>query len=72
MNWPNGTLTLLTNSGVVDVVVGSNHPQIEGREIHLILYSNTLHKRAENDGTITSACVVVKNPTCTYTQYISI
>lgn len=31
-----------TDGGVVDVVVGGNHAQIEGSYIHLILYADAL------------------------------
>ena len=43
---------VLTNGGVVDVVVGSNHSKVEGREVHLILNSHTLGraKRKGGDG----------------------
>ena len=34
-----------TDGGVVDVVVGGNHSQVEWRQIHLILYRNTLQHR---------------------------
>ena len=31
-----------TYGGVVDVVVGSDHAQVERREVHLVFYSHTL------------------------------
>lgn len=32
----------LTNSGIVDVIVGSDHAQVQGCHIHLILYADAL------------------------------
>lgn len=34
----------LTYGGVVDVVVGGDHAQIERRHVHLVLHTDTLYK----------------------------
>ena len=31
-----------TNGGIVDVVVGSNHAQVERRHVHVIFHTDTL------------------------------
>ena len=38
---------MLTNGGVVDVVVGGNHSEVEGGEVHLILNSYALEEGKE-------------------------
>ena len=37
-----GTSIVLTNGGIVDVVVSCNHAEVEGREVHLLLDGHTL------------------------------
>lgn len=32
----------LTNGGIVDVIVGSNHAQVQGCHVHLVLYADAL------------------------------
>lgn len=32
----------LTNGGVVDVVIGCNHPQVQGSHVHLVLNADAL------------------------------
>ena len=41
---------VLTDGGVVDVVVGSDHAEVEGGEIHVILYRNALGKGGREGG----------------------
>lgn len=38
---------MLTNGGVVDVVVGGNHSEVEGGKVHLILNSYALEEGKE-------------------------
>lgn len=40
--WTGGQTTGPTDGGVVDVVVGSDHAQIERSHIHLVLYADAL------------------------------
>ena len=39
----------LTDGGIVDVVVCSNHSKVEWGQVHLILYGNTLHVDTNDD-----------------------
>lgn len=53
----------LTNGGVVDVVVGSDHSQVKGRHVHLILDTDTL-QRTPSSHNFSFTKSVVKHQNC--------
>ena len=48
-------VAVLTDGGVVDVVVGGDHAQIQRRHVHLVLDTDTLqHHRSKYRACVTS------------------